>query len=115
MITPENYLSQIAALDLSVLPDTLQKSHAFVMKATAEGTQWDTYRNSAAIKKTVDLYFRALSEYVTNANKVPARKQAKGPKESSEDNQSTPKPPSKRKTKEVVQEAFHQLPAKSDC
>lgn len=105
MITPENYLSKIAAVDLSVVAAPLQKGHAFVMKATADGTDWNNYRSSAAIQKTVDLYFKALAEYIANANKVPARKGAKEKAAPNEGNQTAPKPSTKRKPKVVEQDA----------
>lgn len=104
MITPENYLSQIATIDLSALPAPLQKSHTFLMKATAEGTDWNTYRNSAAIKKTIDLYFKTLGEYIANAAKVPARKQPRATPSSRENNEAPLKPTPKRKPKLVEQE-----------
>ncbi len=104
MITPENYLNKIAAIDLTVLPTPLQKGHAFVMKATGEGTEWNNYRNSAAIQKTVDLYFKALSEHIAVANKVPARKRPKQTPAPNESSQLTPRPSSKRKQKVAVQE-----------
>lgn len=104
MITPENYLSQIAAIDLSVMAAPLQKGHAFVMKATAEGTDWNNYRNSAAIQKTVDLYFKALGEYIVNAKKVRAKKAGKEKAAPNEGSQATPKSTTKRKPKVVEQD-----------
>lgn len=104
MINPENYLSQITALDLSVLPMPLQKGHDFLMKATANATDWNTYHNSTAIRKTIQLYFERLGEYIATANKVPARKPAKEKHESVTNHSATPKP-SKRKVKVQEQEA----------
>ncbi|RYZ27612.1 MAG: hypothetical protein EOO10_12180 [Chitinophagaceae bacterium] len=44
------------------------------MKATSDATDWNTYHNSTAIRKTIQLYFERLYEYIGNANKVLTRK-----------------------------------------
>lgn len=64
MINPENYLSKIATVELTTLPMPLQKGHEFLMKATANATDWNTYHNSTAIRKTIQLYFERLQEYL---------------------------------------------------
>ncbi|RYZ30758.1 MAG: hypothetical protein EOO10_01700 [Chitinophagaceae bacterium] len=83
MINPENYLSKLSAIDLKAMPMPLQKGHEFLMKATSNATDWNTYHNSTAIRKTIQLYFERLGEYTANANKVPARKPVKPKAESS--------------------------------
>jgi hypothetical protein len=69
MINPQNYISQIATTDISAMPMPLQKGHEFLMKATTDGTDWNTYNNSTAIRKTIQLYFERLSEYLKENNK----------------------------------------------
>lgn len=69
MINPENYLSKIAAIDINTMPMPLQKGHEFLMKATSNGIDWNTYNNSTAIRKTIQLYFERLSEHLTELNK----------------------------------------------
>ncbi|RYZ29793.1 MAG: AAA family ATPase [Chitinophagaceae bacterium] len=64
MINPENYLSKIASVDLIAMPMPLQKGHEFLMKATVEATDWNTYHNSTAIRKTIQLYFERLAEFL---------------------------------------------------
>lgn len=81
MINPENYLSKIQSVDLTAMPMPLQKGHEFLMKATANATDWNTYHNSTAIRKTIQLYFERLAEFIATdkkldkANKVKAAKQ----------------------------------------
>lgn len=74
MINPQNYLSQIAAIDIGAMPTPLQKGHEFLMKATAGGSDWATYNSSAAIQKTIQLYFERLAEYMTDLNRKEQRK-----------------------------------------
>ena len=69
MINPENYLSKIAAIDINTMPMPLQKGHEFLMKATSNGVDWNTYNNSTAIRKTIQLYFERLSEHLTELSK----------------------------------------------
>lgn len=69
MINPENYLSKIAAIDINAMPMPLQKGHEFLMKATSNGVDWNTYNNSTAIGKTIQLYFERLSEHLTELSK----------------------------------------------
>ncbi len=70
MINPENYLSKIAAIDISSMPMPLQKGHEFLMKATSNATDWNTYNNSTAIRKTIQLYFERLAEFITTDKKL---------------------------------------------
>lgn len=76
MINPQNYLTQIATTDITQLPAPLLKGHEFLMKATTDGTDWTTYQTSDAIKKTVDLYFIKLLEYLESSSKAAKTKQA---------------------------------------
>lgn len=81
MINPENYLNKIASIDISTMPMPLQKGHEFLMKATSNGVDWNTYNNSTAIRKTIQLYFERLSEHLNDlskSNKVKT-KEAKNP------------------------------------
>jgi hypothetical protein len=69
MINPQNYLSQIATTDISSMPMPLQKGHEFLMKATTDGTDWNTYNNNTAIRKSIQLYFERLAEYLSKNTK----------------------------------------------
>lgn len=69
MINPENYLNKIASIDINNMPMPLQKGHEFLMKATSNGVDWNTYNNSTAIRKTIQLYFERLSEHLTEMSK----------------------------------------------
>ncbi|RYY00996.1 MAG: hypothetical protein EOO53_20235 [Gammaproteobacteria bacterium] len=64
MINPENYLSKIASVDIKAMPMPLQKGHEFLMKATSNATDWNTYHNSTPIRKTIQLYFERLAEFL---------------------------------------------------
>ena len=93
MINPENYLSKIASIDISKMPVPLQKGHKFLMKATSNATDWNTYNNSTAIKKTIGIYFERLSEHLLELSKpVKPKKEAK-----SETKPVKAKPPKKEK------------------
>lgn len=80
MITINNYLQQIESVDFSKVPDALQKSHEFVLKATSNGANWDSYHSSEAIKKTIDLYLSKLNEFV-DKGKSSKKTKSKVPKE----------------------------------
>lgn len=62
MITTKNYFDKVKTIDLSKLPAELQKSHAFIEKATKNGTNWTLYEKNEAIKKTIDLHFDLVSK-----------------------------------------------------
>jgi hypothetical protein len=76
MINLENYLSKIQSVEINAMPMPLQKGHEFLMKATANATDWNAYHNSTAIRKTIQLYFERLGEFLTANNKAD-RKQHK--------------------------------------
>lgn len=81
MINPENYLSKISSAEIKAMPMPLQKGHEFLMKATSNATDWNTYHNSTAIRKTIQLYFERLAEFLATdkkldkANKIKAARQ----------------------------------------
>jgi hypothetical protein len=64
MITTDNYFDQVGKVNFSTLPEALQKGHEFVLKATSNGTSWQAYNSSDAIRKTIDLYLVKLNEQV---------------------------------------------------
>lgn len=70
MINPENYLSKIQGVEISSMPMPLQKGYEFLMKATANATDWNTYHNSTAIRKTIQLYFERLNEFLQENGKA---------------------------------------------
>lgn len=94
MITPENYSSKINASVIASMPDALKKGHQFVMKATNEGTDWNTYQSSDSIKKTIDLYFEKLAEHLSPPAK---QKQENKPAKSSSRSAAASNPTSKPK------------------
>jgi hypothetical protein len=90
MINPENYLSTIKDVDINTMPMPLQKGHEFLMKATSNGTDWNTYHNSTAIRKTIQLYFERLNDFLPKTAKSSSSKAFKTIKPNeSENKQST--------------------------
>lgn len=77
MINPENYLSKIQGVEIASMPMPLQKGHEFLMKATANGTDWNTYHNSTAIRKTIQLYFERLNEFLQENGKAEKKRRKK--------------------------------------
>src|SRR6476661_4445683 len=74
MINPENYLNKIDSIEVNAMPMPLQKGHEFLMKATANATDWNTYHNSTAIRKTIQLYFERLNEFIQENGKAEKKK-----------------------------------------
>jgi hypothetical protein len=64
MITVNNYFTEINSVGIDNLPDTLRKSHEFVVKSTGNGSSWEVYNTNATIRKVIDLYLAKLNEYV---------------------------------------------------
>ncbi|MES1181644.1 MAG: hypothetical protein ABUL44_02505, partial [Flavobacterium sp.] len=64
MITTDNYFTEIEKIRVSSLPETLRKSHEFVVKSTSNGNTWDTYHNNETIRKVINLYFEKLNQYL---------------------------------------------------
>ena len=77
MINPENYLFKIKDVKFASMPMPLQKGHEFLMKATANATDWNTYHNSTAIRKTIQLYFERLAEFLQANNKADRKQRRK--------------------------------------
>lgn len=77
MFTIENYFDNIRHLDLSQYPEAIQKGHEFVLKITNNGSNWDNYHASNAIKKTVDIYLSKLNAFVNVNNNGKQEKKKK--------------------------------------
>lgn len=65
MITTENYFSEIVRFGVSNLPEALRKSHEFVVKSTANGSNWQTYKSNSTIGRTIDLYLSKLNQFIS--------------------------------------------------
>jgi hypothetical protein len=70
MITVSNYFIEIEKVGVSTLPDTLRKSHDFVVKSTGSTNTWDNYHNNETIHKVIDLYLDKLNQYLASQQKV---------------------------------------------
>ncbi|HMV08177.1 MAG TPA: ATP-binding protein [Cyclobacteriaceae bacterium] len=92
MVDTNNYFVEIEKIGVSALPDTLRKSHDFVVKSTNNDSSWETYHNNDTVRKVINLYLEKLNQYLGRrpANKTqsqksdsvpdPVRKTAKAPK-----------------------------------
>lgn len=104
MINPENYLSKIKEVSITSLPMPLQKGHEFLIKATGNGTDWNSYHNSTAIRKTIQLYFDRLNDFLekpAKANSKPVKEKRPLPHADTPPSITSPKP---AKRKETMQE-----------
>ncbi len=66
MITVNNYFTEIDNVGVTSLPETLRKSHEFVVKSTSSGASWDIYQTNETIRKVIDLYLAKLNEHVSS-------------------------------------------------
>lgn len=64
MITVKNYFKDIEAIKVDELPETLKKSHEFLIKATNDGKDWKTYEQNEKIRKVIDLYLEKLNNHL---------------------------------------------------
>lgn len=99
MITTNNYFEKIPSVKMHTLPEAMQKGHEFVIKATGNGSNWNTYQTSDAIKKTIDLYISKLNEIVGKAT----TKQSAAPKPASKTAalKTVSVPPTKQSKKQI--------------
>src|ERR1700751_1594071 len=74
MITASKYFDTIKGINFSELPEHLQKGHAFVIKDTENGSNWNPYENEN-IKRVIDTYFTKMDAYL-EANPVKVKKAA---------------------------------------
>jgi hypothetical protein len=76
MITKENYIEKTKHLNIAELPDNLQKAHAYVLKATENGSNWNAYENPQirnVIDTTINKLNAHLSEHSTVKNETPVK------------------------------------------
>lgn len=103
MINPENYLSTIKTVDITSLPMPLQKGHEFLMKATENGTDWNNYHNSTAIRKTIQIYFERLNDFLPKTSKSNNAKVSTKPKPNTDADKTPSKSDKPKKQKLAVQ------------
>src|SRR6266542_4962434 len=99
MINPENYLSKIKEIDINSMPTPLQKGHEFLMKATSNGTDWNTYNNSTPVRKTIQLYFERLNDFLPKPTEVSSSKKLSTTKSNETANNQSTQPSKPRKQK----------------
>ncbi len=98
MITTNNYFEKIASVKMNTLPDAMQKGHEFIIKATGNGSNWNAYQNSEAIRNTIDLYLSKLNDLVgqITPKPTPGRKSATKAGESKTESNASTNPVSKK-------------------
>jgi len=64
MITKENYFAKAKGVDFNNAPETLYEGHHFVSFLSDNGKDWSSYDESAVIRKTVDLYFEKVQQFL---------------------------------------------------
>jgi hypothetical protein len=117
MITDKNYFKDFERIEISSLPDTLRKSHEFVVKSTNNGSSWDTYQSNDTIRKVINLYFEKLNQYLgtqptyktqgpkSESKPVPVRKTSAAPKSKSAKAKTEHKP--KKTTQKLGKKVEH--------
>lgn len=64
-ITEQNYFEAIESVGLKNLPPVLQKGHDLLVKATKNGSDWETFKKNATIKKNLQDYMDELGEFIS--------------------------------------------------
>ena len=67
MITADNYFVEVERIGVNNLPETLKRSHEFVLKSTNNGSSWDAVNNNETVKKVFNLYLSKLNEFVSSS------------------------------------------------
>lgn len=75
MITTKNYFQEIETIEVSKLPETLRKSHEFVLKSTANGSTWETYDTNSIVHKVINLYLEKLNQHLASKSKSKSKDQ----------------------------------------
>jgi hypothetical protein len=63
-INSKNYYASIEKIDRSKFPPDLKLAADFVDDVTSNGSNWGYYQQDQDIKKTIDLFFEKLDEYL---------------------------------------------------
>lgn len=63
-INSKNYYATIEKIDRSKFPPDLELAADFVDEVTTQGNSWRLYEQDPDIKKTIDLFFEKLEEYL---------------------------------------------------
>lgn len=63
MVTTKNYYQHIKKINAEKMPGLLKDLHEFVNEISDSGKNWKTYEENEQVKKTVDAYFKKLSDH----------------------------------------------------
>ena len=69
MINRKNYFEKVNEIDYKELSASLKKAFEFTQEATENHTTWHYYESEPIIKKKIDEYFEALSEFLKKDSK----------------------------------------------
>lgn len=94
MITASKYFDTVKGINFSELPENLQKGHAFIIKATENGTNWNAYE-SENIKRVMDAYFGKMDSYL-ESNPTKGKKEVPTKHAHAEKETHVPKAPVKK-------------------
>lgn len=70
-ISSKNYYATIERIDRSKFPPDLKLASDFLDEVTSNGTNWGYYQQDPDIKKTIDLFFEKLEEYLAENPEKP--------------------------------------------
>lgn len=68
-ITKQNYFSEVKRIGFEHLPEVLKKTHLVLMAKTDQGNDWSLLDRDKEFKKTIDLAFEKLGEFIGNNKK----------------------------------------------
>jgi len=68
-ITKQNYFSEVKRIGFENLPEALKKVHLVLMTKTDMGNDWSLLDKDMEFKKTVDLAFEKLGDFIRNNKK----------------------------------------------
>ncbi len=75
MVTIANYFKEIEKVGVNNLPETLHKSHDFLLKTTSNGSSLDLYDKNETIRKTINIYLTKLNEFIGSKGQESITKQ----------------------------------------
>src|SRR4051812_46398022 len=64
MVNTSNYFDTIKQIGLTNLPESLQKGHDYIVKATENNDNWNAYNNGDATRRVIDVIFSKVDEFM---------------------------------------------------
>lgn len=101
--TINNYSERIALVDVSAMPETLQKGHRMAEKDQAKG--WAFHKKNDNIRRVLNLYFEKLDEYIAAMDQAQSKEEAWAPREMQTAIVSSEKPKAKKQAKKETKKS----------